>query len=241
MSEQSATKIEEQNQDPSLSSSPESPSSPPVPSIDEDFKREVMGQVGSLANALEEERKRNATLIQELENARREPPPEIDATEFLQQPGVHIKNIVSEQIKEQMAPVHEFIRTVSATTQLQQIKSSLAVKNPKFKEIIENYGDVVDGLLRGAAVNEQTVTQAILYVPGLVATGQVPERKSTPTRPNTVPANVPPSAPPPPKSSPADTKLELTEQERRIQRLLGISDEEYLNARNKGNMEVMKS
>lgn len=234
--------IEEQNPTPPVVEEGTPPPSV-VPSIDEDFKREVMGQVGSLANSLEAERQRNTDLMAQLEESRTPKPEPIDGTEFLQSPEQHIERIVAAQLTKQMAPVHQFITGITATNALVTTKQSVAAKNPAFKEIIDSYGDVVDQLLKNANITEETVTQAVLYIPGLVATGQLAKRGATPTpttRTASMPANIPPAAPPAPRTPQANGKLELTEQERRIQRLLGVSDDEILSARAAGNVEVIK-
>ena len=212
-----------------------------APSIDiEKIKQEAAREVAALyISSLGQKDRELQELKSQFETFKRTPPstpePEIDGAQFLESPNRHIRNIIQQEMATQIQPVQQILNQYVQDRQVTQIKSQL-LAIPQYKEILDVYGDVVDTLV-GANPTPQNYQSAILMIPGLVQTGQIPARNgsskpSIPSKPSTsTPPSIPPSPPPAPRKPTGSTELNISETERTIARRMGISPEDYVRLR----------
>lgn len=197
----------------------------------EAIKQQAAKEVGALyLGALGEKDRQLQELKQLVEQSRVTKPvvEEIDGAKFLENPNLHVRNVISQELATQLAPMQALFQQFNAQSQAAQLKNQLA-QNPYYKNILETYGDVVDQLV-GTNVNAQTLQNAVLMVPGLVETGQVPNRSKTNGKSTIIPGTIPPSSPPAPKKT-VTPEISITESERLIARRMGVSEEKYVELR----------
>lgn len=223
------------------------PPTPPVdsPSISTDGR--ALYQAVLLDKNKEIER-----LQRELENSKKQPEKVLTQQEesaFFEKPLTNTKELIKSELQQQLAPMYDFINNFQQTSRYDTIKRGIKAQNPAIAGLltpdIEPY---VDQAMSGIAPTEQNLIGVILQVKGAQAAGLLttaPQTTQTtvnnpitttvtqpPTQqaPNlTVPAHLRPSAPPAPKLDTSDNqpKRPLSENERRLMREWGMTEEEY--------------
>lgn len=220
--------------DPSLETDPNNPSAP-TPTNDD--TKELILQLQRENYAREQAA---AQRIRELEDkllagqqVQQQAPAEINNDEFWQKPAENLNQMISKQV----APLHDFIAEAKKAQDYTKLKSQYAHLDG-FK-VIE---PLLDKYMTGADPTHANLQRAFQLAMGeLAMTGklnqpsQVPQNNQNQPANNNQPANVPkpqahlrPSATPP--VQPQDnkpTRRPLTEQERRVCREWGITEEEF--------------
>ena len=128
-----------------------------------------------------------------------------------------------------VAPLKEFASEVKSGTDLDKIKSRFRA-NPAYAEILDHpeAGQMVDRMLANQPINEGTVRAAVYAVKSAIDMGDITGvtlGKKAPDMSN-MPPHLRPSAPSAPRS-PSGPKRDYSENERRLMREMGISEEDW--------------
>jgi hypothetical protein len=208
--------------------------SPPTEIDVEAIKQAAAREVAALyMGALSEKSRELDSSKRELETLRNTPrvvEEEIDGAQFLNAPKKHIADIVAKELQSQLAPIQELWGQFSKSKQIDDIKKQFS-GNPYYGGILSTYGDVVDTLIGNGPISTQSIQAAILMVPGLVQSGQLPARGTQNQKGEILPPNITPSSPTPPKKQGEGKKLEMSESEKEIAKKLRMSDEEFVRYR----------
>jgi hypothetical protein len=179
----------------------------------------------------------NVRLRAELEANKKVTIPVVDAKEFFDKPMEHVRSTVQNELKEQIAPLHEFIRQFKAKDELSTLKAKYA-NNPAYN--LDKLGPVVDQLLANTPnVNEENFRAAVFAANGMYNTNELaqygipyvaPSNSPTPTAPPirdttmTRPAQLPPSPPAVPRKDNTPARTPLTESELINMRRFGLNE-----------------
>lgn len=148
-------------------------------------------------------------------------------------------NVIREEINRSVAPLLEFTKKFNQQNVYTELKGRYK-NDPRFAQIFPQIEATVDSIMANSEVNEQNMYAAILSAIGMLTTGLIPggapNTTSTPTAPTTsqtpkppvtTPAHLRPTAPAAPQKQKAPVR-QLTENERRLARMHGMTPEQYI-------------
>jgi hypothetical protein len=162
------------------------------------------------------------------------------------------------EIQDQIQPIVELVGGLNENSGYAAIKAQVAAENPAFKVALERAPDLIEQTMEGKPKTAENLRASILVVRGAVDSGLVPgvsfkeeaqnqfanqnqppanqQPVVTPTttsgndKMNQLPPHLRPSAPSPP-ANPEESKnyRELSENEKRLAREQGMTDQQYLD------------
>lgn len=216
------------------------PPAPNFPSVDPRILGEVIRENTKLR---EELNRRNA--------APPTPAPVREAKEFFDNPFGAVKQTVQEELATQIAPLHEFVKQFKAKDDLSTFRAKYAA-NPNYN--LDKLGPVVDQLLQGQVVTEDSYRAAVMAANGMYNTGElaqygIPYVAPTNNQPTTRvpinpgdtmrPAQLPPTPPQLPRKDNTPARTPLTESERINMNRFGLSEEDMYRVREGEDMGEM--
>lgn len=217
---------------------PAKPASAHAALSDEDKVKRLdlyVATIGDQGTRLNEQDTALQTLRTEVEALKTGPPPTPDdqAKEYFKNPV----EVIRRELETSIAPLREFVSNFQAGDKYTQIKAALKV-SPAFSGVREVFdGGTLEGYLDKAMekqeISQATVMSAALGVLGMKEAGMLPDIPAAPitlTPTGDPPVDVPttrPSPPPAPKGTPVPLRT-LTENEERVRREWGMTQEEYL-------------
>lgn len=235
------------------------PPTPPVesPSINSDGRALYLSVLADKNREIE-------NLQRQVKESQKQPERVISPQEessFFEKPLTNTKELIKSELASQLAPMYDFINNFQKTSQYDVLKRDIRVRNPAIANLltpdIEAY---VDQAMAGIQPTEQNLVGVILQVKGAQAAGllttapitngnttssavpttvqQTPPSNQAPNL--TVPAHLRPSTPPAPRldSNESAPKRPLSENERRLMREWGMTEEEYRTGQVKNDDNV---
>lgn len=188
--------------------------------------------------------RRNAELERQLAERNREPERELtpdDEKAYFEKPISTIKGLISEQLAAQVKPLNDFVNLQRRAQIIGTFKQQMAARPAQFPYIVQVEQIFDQIMMNEPTIDESSVVRAYNAALGyfisnggnLNATPQTPPPETPNRTPTNVPTNPPhykPAAPAPiDKGGNSKPKLrELTENEKKIARFNGMSDEEYI-------------
>lgn len=164
--------------------------------------------------------------------------------EFFANPVSTTRDLIKQELTEALAPFKGFIQQNQSETEYQRIKRTLR-DNPVLGNLLKENESLVDQLMNGATVNENNVMAAIFQANGLKAAGLLNNQNQPITPQNTqassqqppvnqqpqnmsTPPHLRPTPPAAPRLDNAPPKRQFTENEKRLMREWGMTEDEYL-------------
>jgi hypothetical protein len=212
----------------------------------QDDKRDKI--IAAQGRVIQDFESRFQQMEQRLEAATRAPGPtteELDA-EFWKNPTSRIRAEMQSAVK----PLEEYVKRSRGETEYERLKNKFR-HDPKYGPVIDKAEAYVDSLMQNQEPTEQNLRVILYGIRGAAEFGDIDglsfrddavaqatslgiTPKPTPTEPRPVNQNIPPhlrpSAPPAPRGQePVKQHRELTENERRLAREQGMTEEQYLN------------
>lgn len=188
-----------------------------------------------------------ARLQQELEDRKKEPPKPITQEQeqtFFTNPLTSTKELIRQELQEQLSPFRQFIEQNSRVSKYDQLKNQ--IKLSQLGNLLKENEQIVDQLMQGADPTEATISAAIFQAAGLRASGMLGNQPAPQTQSNvainnnptpqnnqppinmSVPPHLRPSAPPAPRENNNQPNYPpLTENERTLMRLWGMNEKQY--------------
>jgi hypothetical protein len=189
------------------------------------------------------ESRERARLQRELDEARKpkeQPPTPEEEKEFFDKPKSIVRDLIRQEIREAVKPFNESAAQQQRAMLIAEIKRQMRAKPAQFPYIDQVEGLFDQILAQAAGIDANVAVAAYNTALGyhisqggrLEAAAPKTDNLPTPNRGN-VPVNnnpphIRPSAPPTPPSNGTKKLRQLTENERKIARFNGQSDEEYL-------------
>jgi hypothetical protein len=210
-----------------------------VENIRTEFRNVFQDVIGDKERQIKELRSQ-LSVIEEEKN--KPAPISIDPGDLVQDPNkvlAAFSQIVKDTIEKQVKPLQDFRTEILSERRFESATSNLK-RHPQLGPIVDNYGEEIKRILsgNGQEITTETVKTAAMLIPGLIMTGQLENKFVAPandTKPNTTRetpkvtgANIPPSAPNAPKRESTGAKLDMTDKEAQMARLLGMSQEEFI-------------
>lgn len=201
---------------------------------------EAAGVYGSAIQDAE----RRAREAQEQLNAARvstqTPPKTVESAEYFADPVSHTRNLIREELAQAVAPLNELARQTQNQNTYMQVKQQLRMHpqlGPHFAAI-ESVLDQEARYLNQIDVN--SVGALAVNIIGRANLGMIPGvALGAPARP-VAPPQVPPAAPRNVPTAPT-TPVELTEDQRRLARMNGMTDEQYIAfTNNDGSLATLR-
>lgn len=183
-----------------------------------------------------EQARENKRLRDELEAARRpapQPPSPEEEKQFFDAPRTATAQIVRQELEQQVKPINDFVRQMQREQNYTALKSQMRQNPAQFAYLgqVEHYLDQI--MQSAAVVDVPTVIAAYNTALGYhISQGGSLNAPSNPTPPTNVP--IPPNPrPAPPVTPPSNprgnkTRPQLTENEKKIARFNGQTDEEFI-------------
>jgi hypothetical protein len=218
-----------------------SPAAPPINSKYVEILEATLREQNARIQALADQVNRPAAPVETPKS-----PEEIRA-EFYNDPITVQRKLIQEELQKAVAPLVEFTRGLRGDgTPYGNLKSRFK-NDPRYKEMFNdpNFELAVDHVMSRSDLSEGAMQNTLINIAGLKAVGQLeaaligqgiaPVRPSevTPTPPPPPPVSTPPyvkpSAPPPVAPPGPPPRRELTENERRLARERGMSEDQYLD------------
>jgi hypothetical protein len=188
------------------------------------------------------ESRERARLQRELDDARRtpeKPPTPEEEKEFFDKPKSIVRDLIRQEIREAVRPFNESAAAQQRAGLIAEVKRQMRLKPAQFP-----YIDQVESLFDQILSNVQVIDANVAVQAYNTALGyhisqggrleaKAPDAPPAPSNRGTPPVNnnpphIRPSAPPVPPSGNKQKLRQLTENERKIARFNGQSDEEYL-------------
>ena len=156
---------------------------------------------------------------------------------YFEDPVSTISQIIQKEIREQVKPLRDYVDGLRSTSKLDQAKNKIK-SDSRFKDI---WGSDIDEIVDSAFANgrnepsEENVVGVVVQAIGMrTLTGRTSSKTTTKTEDKTVttPPNIRPNNPAPIRTTVEDSNKpsrELTESEKRIARMNGLSDKDYLD------------
>jgi hypothetical protein len=190
---------------------------------------EAAGAYGSALQDAERRANQASQRIAELERDRASVPKKPDdPTAFLANPQTNIREIIREELAATAGTINQFMQQQSAATAYQQIKAQLRIQ-PGLDKVMPQVEAYLDQqYIHLNPLNAGAVAGLAMTLLGQVTAGflqPLVKTESAPVKPLPNPS-LQPSAPVKPEPT-KTTAVELTEQQRRIARIQGMTDEEY--------------
>lgn len=191
---------------------------------------------------LQSESQRNARLERELAEARRvpaAPPTPEKEKEFFDTPRSTMVEIVREELKNAVGPLNDYVSQTRRDAVISEFKRQMRA-NPAGYPFIDKVEDIVDKIIATATnVDANTMTLAYNSAVGhvvstkgyeaLVGTSTpAPTPTPTPSPVPSTPPRIPPSPPAPRPIGDNKPKRVLNENEKKIARFRGMTDEQYI-------------
>jgi hypothetical protein len=191
-------------------------------------------------NVLREKEAESRRLAAELAEARR-PKPEngnVDpAAELLANP----RKLIQEEINIGLAPIRSFIAGIQGNDTYSQLKARWMGSNPNDAENFKRFEREIDHVMKtsNAPMTPEALTFAFSAIIGAAyREGKLNQTSNTPSNREEnreerelPPAQIPSRTPAPERQQPVAKKGKITEAERSLARMRGMSDEDYIKFR----------
>lgn len=163
---------------------------------------------------------------------------------FFTNPISEIRDLIRSEVAQANAPLLGFVQSLQKNDAYSQAKRAIG-NNPVLANLLRENESYVDEMMKGVEPTEANITAAIFQVNGLKAAGLIPtstpasnsvivpantqSQNPVPNQPvnTTIPPHLRPSSPPVPQDRQQPYKKPLDENERRLMRELGMTEEEY--------------
>lgn len=205
---------------------PQTPTQPVDPSVLSAYQQQLLQQSRD-----------NARLQRELEEARRpvqQAPTAEQEKEFFDKPRSSVAEIVRHEMKQQTEPLNQFVAQMQRQQLIENLKGQMRSNPSQFPYIGQLEGMFDQIMTQAGVIDANTAIAAYNTALGYYISNGGQLNTQTPTQQQPNRTNVPtpppfkPTAPPPSPTSSNRKVRQLNENEKKIARFNGFSDEEYL-------------
>jgi len=227
--------VTKQTESTQQTSTTEQPVTDPFAAQREEVRQAALREAAAAYNGALQDAERRATQanqrVQELERTKQV---EIknDPTQFLANPQQEVTQIVKRELAEAIAPLNQFAQQFQNQNLYGQIKSQLRIQQGLDKVMPQVEGYLDQQYIHLNPLNAGAVAGLMMTILGQIQAGFLaPLVAQTQTITTGKPLPNPSLVPSPPKvpDKQPDTAVELTENQRRVARIQGMTDAEYVS------------
>lgn len=223
---------DEPKPDPEPTPTPPAPDPTPAPPENKELE-ELRRQNQALSENLQREQEQRAALDDRLKKLETPALPKSSDKElnerFYANPHLETRTIVREELQQTVAPLLDFVKSFQGDNAYTRLKSKYR-SDVRFRPIFDRYEAYVDRAMQNVEPTDRALLGVLTSVAGAAQLGLIEGSSSSPDPgdpnvPNT-PPHIRPSPPAPPKP-PAKQPRQTSEEQRRLMRELGMTEDEY--------------
>lgn len=200
------------------------PTPPPAPDPLADMRR----QNEALSEQLRQAQEQGSALSERLKKLETPPPPsqEESTKKFYADPVGETRGIIRQELQETVAPLLDFVREFKGNNKYDQLKNKWR-RDARFTAIFDSYEAYIDRALQNIEPTDAAMLSVLTSIAGSVSLGLISSGQPAPGG-NPVPVTPPHIRPsPPPAPKPQKKERIISEEQRRLMRENGMTEDEY--------------